>query len=144
MLSLDNIKKTKRYKDRKEYNESNPENQVHIDMTNLIDDLIKVAIHIKKISDAHSNRNADRDFSFKQYVDAYGIMASGNGLLQTNGFYIDGEKRPFVEWANEEQTKYNIYHNNLLTDIFNNVYHKGISPDKIVDLVETTDMWYNC
>ena len=77
-------------------------------------------------------------------MDAYGIMASGNGLLQTNGFYIDGEKRPFVEWANEEQTKYNIYHNNLLTDIFNNVYHKGISPDKIVDLVETTDMWYNC
>lgn len=48
MQTLQTINKTETYDKRKEFNVSHPDEQRHIDMTNLIDDYIEVALHMKK------------------------------------------------------------------------------------------------
>ena len=138
METLATIKKTDLYNKRKKFNEENPDNQPHIDMFSLIDDLIKVAIHMKKIIDLHKD---DKDvYDFRRYINGYGISYMGNGILQTNGYYIDDVMKPFIEWSDKEQTKYNLYHGNLLKSIFQSLSEGN---ENIVGTVEAFDMWYN-
>ena len=107
-------------------------------MCSLIDDLIKVAIHMKTIIDLHKD---DEDvYDFRRYVNGYGITYMGNGILQTNGYYIDDVMKPFIEWSNEEQTKYSLYHGNLLRSIFEALSN---GDENIVETVEGFDLWYN-
>ena len=138
METLATVEKTDLYNRRKKFNEKNPDNQGHIDMCSLIDDLIKVAIHMKKIIDLHKD---DEDvYDFRRYVNGYGITYMGNGILQTNGYYIDDVMKPFIEWSNEEQTKYSLYHGNLLKSIFEALSN---GDEDIVGTVESFDLWYN-
>ena len=138
MQTLATVEKTDLYNQRKKFNEKNPDNQGHIDMCNLIDDLIKVAIHMKKIIDLHKD---DKDvYDFRRYVNGYGITYMGNGILQTNGYYIDGVMKPFIEWSDKEQTRYNIYHSSLLESIFESLSRGS---EDIVGTVEAFDLWYN-
>ena len=55
METLQNIKKTKTYEERKDYSLKNPEDKQHNDFTDLIDDFIKVSLHMKFISDIKLN-----------------------------------------------------------------------------------------
>lgn len=138
MQTLATVEKTDLYNQRKDFNKENPDNQGHIDMCSLIDDLIKVAIHMKKIIDLHKD---DKDvYDFRRYVNGYGISHMGNGILQTNGYYIDDVMKPFIEWSDKEQTKYNLYHGNLLKSIFESLSEGN---EDIVGTVEAFDMWYN-
>ena len=132
METLATVEKTDLYNNRKKFNEENPDNQGHIDMCSLIDDLIKVAIHMKKIIDLHKD---DKDvYDFRRYVNGYGITYMGNGILQTNGYYIDDVMKPFIEWSD------NLYHGNLLKSIFQSLSEGN---ENIVGTVEAFDMWYN-
>ena len=107
-------------------------------MCSLIDDLIKVAIHMKTIIDLHKN---DEDvYDFRRYINGYGITYMGNGILQTNGYYIDDVMKPFIEWSDKEQTRYNIYHSSLLESIFESLSRGS---EDIVGTVEAFDLWYN-
>ena len=138
METLATIKKTDLYNKRKKFNEENPDNQPHIDMCSLIDDLIKVAIHMKKIIDLHKD---DKDvYDFRRYINGYGINYMGNGILQTNGYYIDAVMKPFIEWSDKEQTRYNIYRSSLLESIFESLSRGS---EDIVGTVEAFDLWYN-
>lgn len=143
MQTLQTINKTKTYDERKEFNVSHPDEQRHIDMTNLIDDYIEVALHMKKIRDIHQKMKRDRDFDFQSYIDVYGINTDDTGTLQTNGFYIDGKMTPFVSWADDYHTKYSLYHGKILEDIFKAIFTVGISHEEIVKVVEERDMWHN-
>jgi len=136
--TLATVEKTDLYNRRKKFNEENPDNQAHIDMCSLIDDLIKVAIHMKKIIDLHKD---DKDvYDFRRYINGYGISYMGNGILQTNGYYIDDVMKPFIEWSDKEQTRYNIYHSSLLESIFESLSRGS---EDIVGTVEAFDLWYN-
>ena len=110
MQTLQTINKTETYDKRKEFNVSHPDEQRHIDMTNLIDDYIKVALHMKKIRDIHQEMERSKkikrgkDFDFQSYINIYGINEDDTGTLQTNGFYIDGKMTPFVSWTDDYHT----------------------------------------
>ena len=150
MHTLQTINKTETYNKRKEFNVSHPDEQRHIDMTNLIDDYIEVALHMKKIRDIHQEMKRDRDFDFQSYIDIYGINPDDTGTSvpktkgkQTSGFYIDGKMTPFVSWADDYHTRYTLYHGKVLEDIFKAIFTIGISYDEIVKVVEERDMWYN-
>ena len=118
-------------------------------MTNLIDDYIEVALHMKKIHDIHQEMERNKkikrgkDFDFQSYINIYGINEDDTGTLQTNGFYMDGKMTPFVSWTDDYHTKYSLYHGKVLEDIFKAIFTIGISYDEIVKVVEERDMWYN-
>lgn len=149
MQTLQTINKTETYDKRKEFNVSHPDEQRHIDMTNLIDDYIEVALHMKKIRDIHQEMERSKkikrgkDFDFQSYINIYGINEDDTGTLQTNGFYIDGKMTPFVSWTDDYHTKYSLYHGKILEDIFKAIFTVGISHEEIVKVVEERDMWYN-
>ena len=75
MQTLQTINKTETYDKRKEFNVSHPDEQRHIDMTNLIDDYIEVALHMKKIHDIHQEMERNKkikrgkDFDFQSYIN---------------------------------------------------------------------------
>jgi len=138
MQTLATIEKTDLYNQRKDFNKENPDNQAHIDMCSLIDDLIKVAIHMKKIIDLHKD---DKDvYDFRRYVNGYGITYMGNGILQTNGYYIDDVMKPFIEWSDTEQTTYTLRQANVLKSVFESL---SDGSEDIVGIVEGFDLWYN-
>ena len=93
---------------------------------------------MKRIIDLHKD---DEDvYDFRRYVNGYGITYDGHGILQTNGYYIDAVMKPFIEWSDKEQTRYNLYHGNLLESIFESLLRGN---EDIVGTVESFDLWYN-
>ena len=93
---------------------------------------------MKTIIDLHKD---DKDvYDFRRYINGYGINYMGNGILQTNGYYIDDVMKPFIEWSDKEQTRYNIYHSSLLESIFESLSRGS---EDIVGTVEAFDLWYN-
>ena len=93
---------------------------------------------MKTIIDLHKD---DEDvYDFRRYINGYGITYMGNGILQTNGYYIDDVMKPFIEWSDKEQTKYSLYHGNLLRSIFEALSN---GDENIVETVEAFDLWYN-
>jgi hypothetical protein len=138
MQTLATIEKTDLYNKRKDFNKENPDNQAHIDMCSLIDDLIKVAIHMKKIIDLHKD---DKDvYDFRRYVNGYGITYDGHGILQTHGVYHDNVMKPFIEWSDTEQTTYTLRQANVLKSVFESL---SDGSEDIVGIVEGFDLWYN-
>ena len=57
-----------------------------------------------------------------------------------DGYYIDDVMKPFIEWSDKEQTKYSLYHGNLLRSIFEALSN---GDENIVETVEAFDLWYN-
>ena len=134
METLQNIKKTKTYEERKDYSLKNPEDKQHNDFTDLIDDFIKVSLHMKFISDIKLNRGK-RNFDFEDYCQIYGIDYEGTGIMQTTG--------PFIFWADDNKNSYGVYYKRFFAEMFDVIFNKRISHDEIVENVEAFDLWWN-
>jgi|TARA_E500000318_G_C3444059_1_gene166196 hypothetical protein len=136
METLETIKKTDCYKERKAYSEANPDDQRHNEFTDLIDDFIKVALHMKHIHDMNIKRERG-ELEFDSYVQIYGLDYENTGVMQKVG-------PPFVEWRNEEKTHYKLSYGRLLRDVFKAIFEDNVSYDEIVPVVEERDMWWHC
>ena len=75
METLETIKKTDTYLERKDYSLKNPDDKRHNEFTDLIDAFIGVALHMKTIADMYIEkpRHLNRCLDFDSYVQIYGI-----------------------------------------------------------------------
>ena len=135
METLETVKKTDCYNERKAYSKKHPEDKRHNEFTDLIDEFIKVALHMKLIHDKNIKRS--RKLDFNDYVQIYGLEYDGSGIMQQAG-------PPFVQWRDEEKTHYQISYGRLLKDVFKAIFEHNISYDEIVPVVEERDMWWHC
>ena len=150
MITLKSIPKTETYLGRKKYNEKYPNEKDHINLTKLIDSLIKVAIHMKDKLKLESNLN------FDWYVQTHGInyFASdkkvdrnnplyAKGILQSEGGWKGRKLYPFFVWEDENRHSYNLRQGKVLKAIFEILAEGKVDDSNIVSTVEEVDMWFN-
>jgi hypothetical protein len=134
METLETIKKTDTYLERKDYSLKNPDDKGHNEFTDLIDAFIGVALHMKTISDMNIKRT-NRSLDFDSYVQIYGIDYEGNGTMQ--------KPVEFVAWVDETKSSYSVYYGRFFRDIHKAIFEQKISYDEIVTTVEAFDLWWN-
>ena len=150
MITLESLPKTETYLGRKEYNEKFPNEKDHINMTKLIDSLIKVAIHMREAL------KQEPDLDFAGYVTIHGInyFASNKkadrnnplyakGILQSEGGWKGRKLYPFFEWKDEYKDSYGLRQGKLLKTIFKVLAEGKVDNSNIVSTVEDLDMWFN-
>ena len=115
METLETIKKTDTYLERKDYSLKNPDDKRHNEFTDLIDAFIGVALHMKTIADMYIEkpRHLNRCLDFDSYVQIYGIDYEGNGTMQ--------KPIELVTWVDETKSSYSVYYGRFFRDI-----HKAI------------------
>jgi len=149
-ITLKSIPKTETYLGRKKFNRNYPDDESHINMTKLIDSLIKVAVHMKDKLKLESNLN------FNWYVQTHGVnyFASNKkvdrnnplyakGILQSEGVWKGRKLYPFFEWTDSNQESYELRQGKVLKAIFEILAEGKVDDSNIVSTVEEVDMWFN-
>tara|TARA_R110002074_G_scaffold235806_2_gene407658 strand:+ start:52 stop:561 length:510 start_codon:yes stop_codon:yes gene_type:complete len=153
MITLESLPKTETYLGRKEYNEKFPNEKDHINMTKLIDSLIKVAVHMKDKLKLESNLN------FDWYVQTHGVnyfytpilwrradrnnSLHAKGILQSEGVWKGRKLYPFFQWTDSNQESYELRQGKVLKAIFEILAEGKVDDSNIVSTVEEVDMWFN-
>lgn len=137
METLETIKKTDTYLERKDYSLKNPDDKRHNEFTDLIDAFIGVALHMKTIADMYIEkpRHLNRCLDFDSYVQIYGIDYEGNGTMQ--------KPIELVTWVDETKSSYSVYYGRFFRDIHKAIFVQKIPHDEIVSTVEAFDLWWN-
>tara|TARA_R100001244_G_C5089566_1_gene116057 strand:+ start:49 stop:513 length:465 start_codon:yes stop_codon:yes gene_type:complete len=150
--TLKSIPKTETYLGRKKYNEKFPNEKGHINMTKLIDSLIKVAIHMKDKLKLESNLN------FDWYVQTHGVnyfytpisyrkadrnnSLHAKGILQSEGVWKGRKLYPFFT-RDDNRRSYNLRQGKVLKAIFEILAEGKVDDSNLVSTVEEVDMWFN-
>tara|TARA_R100001460_G_scaffold52489_3_gene91302 strand:+ start:3075 stop:3488 length:414 start_codon:yes stop_codon:yes gene_type:complete len=137
METLETIKKTDCYNERKAYSEANPDDKRHNEFTDLIDDFIKVALHMKHIHDMNIKRERGK-LEFDSYVQIYGLDYQDTGVMQKQ------KTGTFINWEDESKRAYSLSYGRFFRDVFHAIFEGNISHDDIVPMIEERDMWWNC
>ena len=151
--TLKSIPKTETYLGRKKFNKNYPDDESHINMTKLIDSLIKVAVHMKDKLKLESNLN------FDWYVKTHGINyfytpilwrgANRNnslhvkGILQSEGVWKGRKLYPFFQWSDSNKESYELRQGKVLKAIFEILAEGKVDDSNIVSTVEELDMCFN-
>ena len=137
METLETIKKTDTYLERKDYSLKNPDDKRHNEFTDLIDAFIGVALHMKTIADMYIEkpRHLNRCLDFDSYVQIYGIDYEGNGTMQ--------KPIELVTWVDETKSSYSVYYGRFFRYIHKAIFEQKIPHDEIVSTVEAFDLWWN-
>ena len=161
MISIETLPKTETYTGRKKFNKEHPDRKDHINMTKLIDSLIKVAIHMKEAL------KEEPYLDFKDYVAQKGInfFASSKreyrndpvyakGILQSEGVWSGRKLYPFFEWSDSNKKSYGLRQGKVLESIFKVISEgkveldgcvlvRKVNASNLVSTVEELDMWFN-
>jgi len=156
MITIETLPKTETYTGRKKFNKKHPDRKDHINMTKLIDSLIKVAIHMKEAL------KKEPYLDFDSYVKinginyfSYGSLNVGNkkedrdnpiyakGILQSEGVWKERKLYPFFEWTDSGQTCFRLRQGKVLKAIFEILAEGKVDDSNLISTVEDIDMWFN-